>query len=845
MATNDTTNDPVWASPHEWISTDAITRSFLTIGAIGIAASLILIGFYNALTPEALVSIVVIAILLAVAYILVRLRYLWLAPRFIIVALWTYLTFLTAYLGGLDSPVFDVFILLIFASGLLLGPRWSLVMGIIAALTATLFFMLDVRTATSGTSWELVVSHWITNSTVAAVSGILAYYSMAMLQSTSTRLHESAERLRSQARVLEHMSDAVITTDLECNILSWNPQAETMYGWSAKEVIGRPLGEIIPTTFESGSEESVKAQLWDEGSWSGEVEQKARGGFRIDVMNSLVLMRNEADEPVAIVSVSQNITKRKAAEMALRKSESRFRSLVEQSPISTVLYESDGRPVLFNPAAIKLWRASPEQLRYIKEEYNILEDPEHIAKGTMQAIKRGFAGEVVRTPAAAYETREPNQTLDSQSEIRYVRSYLYPIKNERGEVELVVIMHEDMSDVVRAEEALRQAQKLESMAVMSGGIAHDFNNLLTVIMAQASLARAKVPGDFAVVEHLDKVIHASENAARLTQQLLAYSGRGQFEIQTLNLNHVIQETAQLLHVVLPPNVNLSIRLKEQLPQVEADTAQIQQIVMNLIINSAEACPDGKGSIVISTDTLNLSADNISFKSSVGNDFAEGEYVLLCVQDTGSGMNERTLSRIFDPFFSTKETGRGLGMAAVVGIVRSHRGDLSVESKEGQGTTIKLILPSVAETPREETERELRVNENPTTGQILVIDDEEFIRDAIREVLSMQGLKCRTFCDGESGLAFFNEGPENITLAIVDLKMPGLSGEETCKRLLELRPELPIIVSSGYSEPEATHNLSQMGITEFLQKPFAFDTLVARVLALLASSDHPSLPQDFV
>ncbi|MEM7132733.1 MAG: response regulator [Chloroflexota bacterium] len=686
-----------------WTSPEAITRSFVVIGLLGIASSFLVISMLGLMSMEALVSGIAIAILLGIVYLLIYLGYNRLAPRFLIISLWIYITCLMVYVGGLNQPVFGVFTLLTFASGLVLGPRWALVAGVAAAVTATIFFVFDVRTVASADERNALIENWTVISIIPIVSGILIYYAMFKLQSTSQALYNS---------------------------------------------------------------------------------------------------------------------------------ENRFRSLVEQSPLSTVVFDKNGRPILYNQASTALWQLTEEQLAYFKSDYNLLEDEEIIARGILPYIERGLAGDIVHVPAALYDTTDYAQE-GAYSNRLHVRGHIYPIKNKDGDVEEIVITHEDISEVVRVEEALRQAQKLESMAIMSGGIAHDFNNLLTIMMAQASLAQNKTDSQSAASGHIDKIIRAADRAAILTRQLLVYSGRGQFDIKPVNLNTVIEENIHLLKVVLPDNVSLSTQLKETLPILEADEAQIQQLVMNLIINGAEAAQGARGAIHIRTDELFLQGDEPSFNAFMGEAIAPGQYILLSVQDDGIGMDEETISRIFDPFFSTKKQGRGLGMAAALGIVRSHMGALSIKSKPGQGTTITVVFPPISDIVDIEVAQVPPTAKGPLTGFVLVIDDEESIRDAIEDTLTMYGLRCVAFSDGASAIEAFRTEQDLFSLAIIDLKMPGLSGEETCQRLRALCPDLPIIVSSGYNEPEVTHKLSQMGMVSFLEKPYSFDVLLERVAKIVS------------
>jgi nitrogen-specific signal transduction histidine kinase/CheY-like chemotaxis protein len=394
----------------------------------------------------------------------------------------------------------------------------------------------------------------------------------------------------------------------------------------------------------------------------------------------------------------------------------------------------------------------------------------------------------------------------------------------------------DVTERRQAEDALRQAQKLESIGVLAGGIAHDFNNLLTGIMGNASLALRTLPGDGAARAHplLQDVIRASERAADLTQQLLAYAGKGRFFIQQVDLPALVREISGLVRTSIPKKVALQLHTGA-CPPVEADASQLQQVVMNLVINGAEAIGDAPGVVTVTTGARRCTAAELR-RRFPGADLPAGEYVQLEVRDTGSGMDAATRARIFDPFFTTKFTGRGLGLAAVLGIVRGHRGAIAVESATGQGTTFTVVLPA-AEALAPAAPAPVDAAVEPTgAGDVLVVDDEEVVRRLAQSALEEYGYGVVVAGHGLEAVDLVRRAPDRFRAVLLDMTMPVMNGEEAIGHLQRLRPDLPVIVSSGYGEVEALRRFEGARVAGFLQKPYTARQLADAVRAALAAAD---------
>ncbi len=413
-----------------------------------------------------------------------------------------------------------------------------------------------------------------------------------------------------------------------------------------------------------------------------------------------------------------------------------------------------------------------------------------------------------------------------------VASSYAPILND-GQVTAAVLVLHDVSERKRAEERLREAQKLESIGVLAGGIAHDFNNLLTGILGNASLAKELLAPDSRVGPILDDVVTAGERAADLTRQMLAYSGKGRFVVEPVDLSKLSREMIKLLQASIPKRVTLKLELPEKLPLVEADAGQMQQVVMNLVLNAAEAIGDQQGTVWVQT-----SAQWVDEKFRSGEvdcaDMVMGQYVRLQVRDSGCGMDKATRERIFDPFFSTKFAGRGLGLAAVAGIVRSHSGMISLTTAPGEGSTFVVLFPAKPMARAEAGPVAARIAEKNEEGSelILIIDDEDVVRRVATSALTSHGYRVRVVSSGREGIEVLREEKGAISMVLLDLNMPGLNGLETLYELRKIAPDLEVVVSSGYGEEQAMNLFSGQQVSGFIQKPYTSARLLEKVASAL-------------
>ena len=415
----------------------------------------------------------------------------------------------------------------------------------------------------------------------------------------------------------------------------------------------------------------------------------------------------------------------------------------------------------------------------------------------------------------------------------------------RGKPAILAVMR-DITDRKRAElerEMLQtrvlQAEKMESLGVMAGGIAHDFNNLLMGVLGNASIAMLDVPEQSRVRRCLEQIELAAQRAANLSQQMLAYSGRATFTFKRLDLGQLVRDAATTLASSIAKHHRIEYRLNGD-SAIHADESQLRQVLLGLVMNASEAYGDSEGVITVSVGTEHIEQDTLK-SCRVTSTLADGTYAVLEVGDSGSGMDERVIERIFDPFFTTKFTGRGLGLAAVIGIVRGHRGAISVTSAIGKGSTFRVYLP-VAVPAVTERKQAPRAAGAIAGRSILIVDDEDTVLDVSRRGLERAGFTVFAASSGMQAVELFREHHAEIGLVILDMTMPRMSGEETYRALKEVRDDIRVVISSGYSRDDAVQRFDPNSIEDFLQKPYRAVDLAKLVARILSRSDAAEVPR---
>jgi PAS domain S-box-containing protein len=503
-----------------------------------------------------------------------------------------------------------------------------------------------------------------------------------------------------------------------------------------------------------------------------------------------------------------------------------FRDLLDALPVMIAVVDREHRYVFVNRPYEALHGCRREEIegRHLREK---LGDAGY--DGIRREVERALAGERVR-----FEVSLPRPGGDEDQ--TFSTTYV-PRTGPDGAVIGFYSLSSNITPRKRAErerEQLREKvltlQRLESLAALAGGVAHDFNNLLVTVLANAELARTVLPDGHAVRAELAEGESAARRASELSRQMLAYSGKGRFRAATLDLSELAREMAGLLHATVGPGVALAIDAAPDLPGVTVDPMQIRQVMLNLLTNASEAI-DGTGTVVLRTGVVDATRADFA-ATYVDDDLAAGRYVFFEVVDDGAGMDEATRQRLFDPFFTTKFVGRGLGLAASLGIVRAHRGAMSVDSEPGRGSRFRVLLPAneqrAAATAPSPPPRRGRSG----SGHILVVDDEAAVRRAVARVLERGGYEVTTASDGRAAVDLFTKEPRRYAAVVLDLTMPVMGGAEALRRLREIASDVPVILCSGYAEQEVRERFGNPGLAAVVEKPFTVDALLGALQSVL-------------
>jgi two-component system cell cycle sensor histidine kinase/response regulator CckA len=536
--------------------------------------------------------------------------------------------------------------------------------------------------------------------------------------------------------------------------------------------------------------------------------------------------RNAAGEPVANRFTIFNSTERRMYERELLAARDLLRVTLSSIGDGVIATDGEARINFMNPVAEELtgWKTDVARGKPISEILVLVHDSDTspVENPIIQALRTGtIVGMANHTVLVSRDGRRI-PVDDSAS----------PIRDANGNVIGGVLVFRDISERKKSEglererqEQIRETARVESLGRMAGGIAHDFNNLLTGILGNASLL-AESTGDADAV-YVNQILLAAERAAALTKQILAYSGTNWLEIESLDLNALVRESIAPLRASLSTHIEMDLGPPGIV--IEADPGQIQQVIVNLVINASEATPTGRGMITIRTDMVEHRPS--LFSSQMRSTIHSGTYALLEVRDNGTGMSEEDLKRIFDPFFTTKFMGRGLGLSAVLGIVKGHRGDIEVSSEPRVGSAFRVFLPATRRIAQVATLREVAKPVAPENQTVLVVDDEEVIRKLTSVALRSHGMRALLAEDGSQAIAILGAEPA-VSAVILDLTMPVMSGEEALPLIKAIRPDIPVIISSGFSEVEILRRFGSCGIASVLSKPYTIPVFISKVVDAL-------------
>jgi PAS domain S-box-containing protein len=638
--------------------------------------------------------------------------------------------------------------------------------------------------------------------------------------------HRLAEREELFRLISENAADMIAVVDMEGRRIFNSDAYQKILGYSAEELKNSSsMDQIHPDDLERVKEAAGEARRTGIGK---NLEYRIRhkdGTWRVLESTSSVI-GSASGVPEKLVIVNRDITERKRASEALRLSEISFRSVIENAPYGIYRAQASGKLLLVNPALQKM-------LGYETQE---------------ELLQVNLASEVYLNPLEHQKVNElfANQKEFADVDVEWKRKDGKPIRARctgwlvKGASEgagYFEVFAEDVTEKLLLERQLRMAQKMEAVGRLSGGIAHDFNNLLGVIIGYSQVLKRTLPAGTAFLEHAEEIEKAGQRAAALTRQLLAFSRQQVLAPAVLDLNALISEMEKLLPRLIGEDIEIVMALDPAVGRVKADHGQIEQVVMNLAVNARDAMPHG-GKVVIAT--ANAMLDEAYTRQHPGS--KAGDFVMLSVTDTGTGIDSETLAHIFEPFFTTKERGKGtgLGLATVYGIVKQSDGYVWVSSAPGKGTSFEVYLPRIEEPVTVIEPAVPTVETFQGAETVLLVEDADALRKLTHMLLEQHGYRVLAAANGAEALLKTQEKPERINLLLTDVIMPGLNGRALAERLGSLQPGLKVLYMSGYTDDAiVNHGVLESG-TYLLHKPFSEESLIRKVREVL-DADHAALP----
>jgi PAS domain S-box-containing protein len=626
-------------------------------------------------------------------------------------------------------------------------------------------------------------------------------------------LKEAETRFR---MVAENLGEGIFITDLDDLILYLNSRMAELIGYTREEVLGKNGYKFLLPPDEWPAFLKRNGQRGEGLSGRYEMRVRRKDGTWIWLEVNAAPYRNPAGEIVGTIAANTDITERKSAGDALRESEERYRDLVENAHDIIYSQDLDGHYTSMNQAGEQITGYTLEEALALNVTQTVA--PEFLAKAR-EMLARKLSGENV----TAYEMEiiaKDGHRITVEANTKLVFQDGVPIG--------VQGIARDVTQRKQLEDQLRQSQKMEAIGQLAGGVAHDFNNLLTAINGYSALALQRIDENHPVRGYLEEVKKAGDRAANLTRQLLAFGRKQILQPLAINMNDVVTDMNKMLQRLIGEDIRLTAKLDPALKKIKADPGQVEQVLVNLVVNARDAMPQG-GKLTIETATVELDSEYAN--KHVG--FAPGNYVMLAVSDTGSGMDGKTQARIFDPFFTTKEKGKGtgLGLSTVYGIIKQSGGNISVYSELGHGTTFKVYLPGLAAAP---PKAEAPV-ENAVVGgseTILLVEDEDVVRGLARKILEHAGYNVLEASRGAEAFQLCQEQAQPVDLLLTDVVMPETSGKEVADRLSKEQPGLRVLFMSGYTDEAIVHHGVLDSNVEFIQKPFTPAALVRKVREVL-------------
>ena len=640
---------------------------------------------------------------------------------------------------------------------------------------------------------------------------------LVMMQDLSDleTLRESEERYRV---ITEAASDGIVTIGEDGLVVFANAAVERIFGHSARELIGQPLTRLMPPALADRHRASFARYLG-----TGE-KRMAWEGVQVPAIHSsgreLTIEMSFGEFSIngrrLFTGVLRDITDRRRAEIELKRAQERLRMVVSKSPIVLFAIDRDGTFTLSEGRGLVTLGLSPSEVvgRSAYELY-------HGSPRIVANLQRALAGEefvdVVEVGPLAFDT------------------CYTPLRDDAGQVVGVIGVATDVTERRRLENQLLQSQKMEAVGRLAGGIAHDFNNLLTTVLGYSTLLLQSQGAGQAPDKRIVEIKRAAERAAGLTRQLLAFSRKQVIQPRITDLNRVVAEMEEMLRRLIGEDIEFVFTHASQPALVRADPGQLEQMLMNLVVNARDAMPRG-GRLEVEVAALELGMPREQGEHSV----PAGAFIVLTVRDTGSGMDRETLARVFEPFYTNKERGKGtgLGLAMVHGIVQQNNGHVFVRSDVGVGTKFAIYLPRTEGQPAAAEEKPVSVRPPAGAETLLLVEDEATVRELVHELLVREGYTVLEAADGVAALAVAARHPGPIHMLVTDVVMPGMSGGELASRFLRERPGVRVLYISGYSDDAIVRAGISQADSAFLQKPFSYESFVAKVREVL---DRPLPP----
>ncbi len=638
-------------------------------------------------------------------------------------------------------------------------------------------------------------------------------------------LKESEERYKT---LVENIRDGVIVHSSN-KIVYVNPASIDIIGQGEPEefFLGRNIDEFIHPDSMKDIKKRVKL-IYEKKINVGLIEEKFIRTDGKTILTEVMASRIDYDGKPASLVVFRDISDKKITEQRLKESEASYRELFNSAIDSIYIQDENGVFLDVNEGAVKMYG--------YPKEFFIGKTPEILSAPGMNDFK------IVKKCLAKALKGEPQQ-FEFWGKRKNGEIFPKIVRVSKGKFfgkNVIFAFSLDISESKKAEEErriieaqIRHTQKLESLGILAGGIAHDFNNLLTGILGNAGLARMDIPAGNPVLKSIKNIETTAVRAADLCNQLLAYSGKGRFVILPIAINVTIKEMTKLLETSLSKKIKINFEFSKESPIIEVDVSQFRQIIMNMILNASDSIGDKQGKITIKTGVLKKIERKSGLNLFLTENIKPCKFAYIEISDDGDGMEPEVIERIFDPFFTTKSNGRGLGLSAVIGIVKGHKGIISINSKLSKGTEFRIYFPASSKLPIHETTEDSKIEKWKSKGLILVADDESSIIELCETILSKYGFNVISAKDGKDAIKKFRKNYEKIVLVLLDMTMPGKNGIEVMEEISNIKPDVKAILSSGYNKDDAVKNFSESGFKDFLEKPYSPEKLIKIVKKVLS------------